>query len=86
MNSKPALATKVTAYPFVSNSNPPSVDPKAIDSWITATIRPPPASASLGKLLVSQAHQPTGLEVAIKKQSVSNITSAAAASLRANVK
>src|SRR4051794_11645593 len=60
ISSKAALVTKVARYPIPPNSTPPMVEPRAIDSWTAATIKPPPASASLGSDLASHAHQPTG--------------------------
>ncbi|MNC34819.1 hypothetical protein D3C75_832740 [compost metagenome] len=62
------LAMKDAWYPTPSYSTPPKVAPTVIASCITATIRPPPASASSGSILASQVNQPTGAQVAIKPQ------------------
>lgn len=55
-----------------SNNIPPSVAPNVIASCIMATIKPPPNSASLGKVRVSQVFQATGAEVPINPQTAIN--------------
>ncbi|MNB58368.1 transcriptional activator FtrA [compost metagenome] len=62
--SKAALNSKVARYPLESKTSPPTVAPDAIASWIIATIKPPPASVSLGSVFASHVHQPTGAAVA----------------------
>ncbi|MNT35388.1 hypothetical protein D3C72_1714140 [compost metagenome] len=48
-----------------------------MDNWITATNRPPPASALSGMASAIQLHQPTGADVAIRPHRPSNATTAA---------
>ncbi len=45
---------------------PPTEAPQAMESWITAAINPPPASALFENMRGIQLHQPTGAAVAIK--------------------
>lgn len=58
------LKAKVLCQPKVSNTTPPAVEPSAMESWITATINPPPASASSGNVRAIHVHQPVGAAVA----------------------
>jgi hypothetical protein len=68
-----ALSAKVLRKPLVSNKKPPIVAPSVMASCMTATIRPPPASASLGRVLLSQVPHPTGAGVPTSPQHRSNI-------------
>lgn len=55
-NSTAALAMNVLWYPLLSNSKPPIVEPRAMASCTTATINPPPSSASRDSIIASQDH------------------------------
>ena len=48
------------------------VEPRAMANWMTATIKPPPASASCGMACAIQFHQPTGLAVPINPHNPSS--------------
>lgn len=52
-------------------------EPSAMANWITATIRPPPASALCGMTSANQLHQPTGAAVAIRPHKPTGTTTAA---------
>ena len=61
-----ALPARFVTGPAASNTRPPAVAPSVMASWITATIRPPPASASSGSVRASQVPQATGPPVAVQ--------------------
>lgn len=58
-----ALPRNSGTAPTASNTKPPTVAPSVIASWTTATISPPPASASSGAARVTHVHQATAAEL-----------------------
>jgi hypothetical protein len=63
-----ALLAKSTTGPLASNTTPPIVAPRVMANWMTATMSPPPASASSGRVRVSQVPQATGAGVPTRPQ------------------